>query len=383
MGLKERLNKRSYDIIGELYIKTEGELIALRDHMKDIQEVHLDMKGQIVHMEEIVKEQNDQLRENLNRKLKVGGDNLRDRFHKFYPKEKEIDQIVSASPDKSIIFWNADGSPNHIHKGEEQYLRLLELKTGNIAAAAGGNLEIIDRKEGNVLRTLRGHEDRISSIAELSSGELVTGSADSTIRIWGLPLRVLKQHTNWVLCVKEHSSGQLLSGSSDHSVCVWNPKNGHLLSQHKDYNDKTLIFNFEELPNNQILSVCGDRSKELELRIWGLENGETLINIRPVKEAPYGFGTSCMLSGGRIALGEDNADRGNILIYDVESAQFVQTHSAHEGDIWQIVEGKEGQIITCSSDRSLKLIDLHTGEVVAKYLAHQDYVFSVLVLFKE
>ena len=386
-ALKERLNKKSYDIIEELYIETEVEQITLRDHMKNIQEVHLDMKGQIVHMEEIIKQQNDQLTENLNRKLKVGADKLRDRFHNLYPKEKEIDQIVSASWDKSIIFWNADGSPKHIHKGEKPYTRLLELRSGNIAAAAGEDLEIIERKEGNVLSTLRGHEDGIRCIEELSSGELVTGSWDSTIRIWDLknniPLRVLKQHTDWVFCVKEHSSGQLLSGSKDHSVSVWNPKNGHLLSQHNNYNNKTYICNFEELPNNQILSVCYDESEELGLRIWGLENGETLINIPPVKEAPWGFSTSCMLSGGRIVLGEINDDRGNIVIFDVESAQFIQTHSVHEGAIFQIVKGKEGQIITCSLDKSLKLINVHTGEVIAKYLKHQDMVWSVLVLFKE
>ena len=196
MALKERLNKRSYDIIGESYNKLEEKLIVLRVHMKDIQEVHLDTKGQIVHMEKIVKQQNDQLKKNLNRKFKLGVDNLLDRFHNLYPKDKEIDQIaapvsrdkeidqiVSASRDKSIIFWNADGSPNPIHKGEERYTRLLELKTGNIAAASGKNLEIIDRKKGNVLSTLRGHENVIRCIEELSSGELVTGSDDSTIRI--------------------------------------------------------------------------------------------------------------------------------------------------------------------------------------------------------
>ena len=355
--------------------------------MKVIQEVHLEMKGQIVHMEEIVKQQNHQLTENINRKLKMGADNLLNQFHNLYPKEKEIDQIVSASWDKSIIFWNTDGSPNHIHKGEKRYTRLLELRTENIAAAAEDDLEIIERKEGNVLSTQWGHENAIQCIEELSSGELVTGSDDSTIRIWDLknniPLRVLKQHTDCVLCVKEHSSGQLLSGSEDHSVCVWNPKNGHLLSQHNNYNNQTLIYNFEELPNNQILSVCVDGSKELGLRIWGLENGETLINIPPVKEAPVGFIASCMLSGGRIVLGEANPNRGNIVIFDVESAQFIQTHSVHEGAIWQIVKGKEGQIITCSADKSLKLINIHTGEVIAKYLKHQSYVYSVLVLFKE
>ena len=166
-------------------------------------------------------------------------------------------------------------------------------------------------------------------------------------------------------------------------MCVWNPKNGHLISQYKDYNKETSINNFEELPNNKILSVCCDASKKLGLKIWGLENGESVINIRPVEEAPYGFFASCMLSGGRIALGEANNKGGNIVIFDVESAQFILTHSVHESSIFQIVNGMEGQIITCSLDKSLKLINLHTGEVILKYLKHQYWVRSVLVLFKK
>ena len=378
VALKQAVEYKSYALAGELSA-LEGEAV-LRDHLLGIQPVD----GGIPHIKEIVKKEGMELKEALISTFNIAQGKLQQGIKKFYPKEREIDQIVSASRDRSIIFWNADGTPNHTHKGESRYFSLLELSTGNIAAAAGNDIEIIDRKKGIVLRTLRGHEKLIRCIQELSSGVLATGSQDSTIRIWDLEnnitLRVLKQHTDHVYCIKEHSSGQLLSGSLDHSVCIWNPKKGDLLSQHKDYNT-AVIWNFEELPNNLILSVCKDSSKELGLKIWELE-GDTLINIPPHKEAPFGFFASCLLSGGKVVLG-DASTLGNILIFDVESAHFLNAHSVHEHAIRQIREGKEGEIITCSFDKSLKLIDVHTGEVITTYIAHQDIVWSVLVLFKE
>ena len=378
-SLKQAVEYKSYDLAGELSALEEEAV--LRDHLLGIQPVERD----IPQIKEIVKKEGMELKEALISTFNLAQGKLQQGIKEFYPREREIDQIVSASDDRSIIFWNADGTLNHTHKGELRYFSLLELSTGNIAAAADKNIEIIDRKKGIVLRTLRGHADCIGCIQELSSGVLVTGSQDSTIRIWDLDknitLRVLKQHTDCVFCVKEHSSGQLLSGSMDHSVCVWNPKKGDLLSQHKDYNTAN-IWNFEELPNNLILSVCYDNeSKELGLKIWELE-GDTLINIPPPKEAPFGFLASCLLSGGKVVLGS-GSQGGNILIFDVESAHFLNAHSVHEDAIWQIREGKEGEIITCSSDKSLKLIDVHTGEVITTYIAHQDEVDSVIVLFKE
>ena len=384
-NLKEALEHKSYDLLEELFGYDKQENSALGDHMKDIKYVDGDIKGYILHMEEIITKGIGSLKEKVNSNLEVAEGKLLKGIRNLYPKGREIDQVVSASKDKSIIFWNADGTPNHTHKGEADYGRLLELSSGNIAATTMENIEILERKRGTLLRTLRGHQKPIQYIQELASGELVTGSQDSTIRIWDLKnyitLRVLKQHTDHVYCVKELSSGQLLSGSRDHSVCVWNPKKGHLLSQHKDYNTAS-IWNFEELPNNLILSVCHDyESKELGLKIWELE-GNTLINIPPPKEAPFGFFASCLLSGGKVVLGSGSTG-GNILIFDVESAHFLNAHSVHERGICQIREGKEGEIITCSEDKSLKLIDVHTGKVITTYIAHQDVVFSVLVLFKE
>ena len=353
--LKEALEHKSYDLLEELYgYDKQGENSALGVHMKDIKYVDGDIKGHILHMEEIITKGIRSLEEKVNSNLKVAQGKLLKGIRDLYPKGREIDQVVSASLDKSVIFWNADGTQNHTHKGEAEYGELLELSSGNIAATTGRNIEILDRKRGTILRTLRGHQNTIQCIQELASGELVTGSLDSTIRIWDLKnyitLRVLKKHTDTVLCVKEHSSGQLLSGSDDHSVCVWNPKKGHLLSQHKDYNNTTRIWNFEELPNNLILSVCVDDSKELGLKIWELE-GNTLINIPPPKEAPSGFTASCLLSGGKVVLGSASTG-GNILIFDVESAHFLNAHSLHEGCIYQIREGKEGEIITCSGIRA-------------------------------
>ena len=60
----------------------------------------------------------------------------------------------------------------------------------------------------------------------LENGNLCSGSADKTIRIWDWKnancLSYLKAHNNWVKSICQFNSQILLSGSDDRKIRIWN-----------------------------------------------------------------------------------------------------------------------------------------------------------------
>lgn len=82
-----------------------------------------------------------------------------------------------------------------------------------------------------VNKHLRGHTVWISSLSILPSGDIVSGSWDKTIRIWGRDiddingLYVCKQtltgHTVCIATLSILSSGDIVSGSWNKTIRVW------------------------------------------------------------------------------------------------------------------------------------------------------------------
>jgi len=62
----------------------------------------------------------------------------------------------------------------------------------------------------------------ISCLKELNNGDLVSGSIDTTIRIWheGVCIKTVKGHNSTVKCIDLLEDGKLVS-CDDHSIRVW------------------------------------------------------------------------------------------------------------------------------------------------------------------
>ena len=62
---------------------------------------------------------------------------------------------------------------------------LAELSNGNLASGSDDNtVRVWDTVSGACLLTLAGHTSYVSSLAVLPDGELASGSGDDTVRIW-------------------------------------------------------------------------------------------------------------------------------------------------------------------------------------------------------
>jgi WD40 repeat protein/serine/threonine protein kinase len=100
----------------------------------------------------------------------------------------------------------------------------------------GGDIQRRLAATGQLLTTLHGHNDVVTSIAFSPDGKHVaTSSLDKTIRIWdtagGTTQRTLSGHTMWVFAVAYSPDGnRLASGSADGTVRLWDAQSGDELA---------------------------------------------------------------------------------------------------------------------------------------------------------
>lgn len=83
----------------------------------------------------------------------------------------------------------------------------------------------VGAEERALLRVLRGHQDRVISMAFSSDGTwLLTGSNDKTVRLWeassGQALLTLEGHQDWLRCVAFSPDSRLLV-TADQAGCVY------------------------------------------------------------------------------------------------------------------------------------------------------------------
>ncbi len=98
-----------------------------------------------------------------------------------------------------------------------------------VSGSADMTLGVWDPDSGETLRILEGHKNGVSSVSVLSDGRVVSGSCDG-LRVWdpesGGTLRTLEGHTDWVRCIAVLPGGWVVSGSDDHTLRVSDPERG-------------------------------------------------------------------------------------------------------------------------------------------------------------
>ncbi|HEY6565211.1 MAG TPA: protein kinase, partial [Pirellulaceae bacterium] len=102
------------------------------------------------------------------------------------------------------------------------------------AAQVNGNprIEIIDFESNTLLKSLKGHEDWLTSVAYHPEGkQIISGSKDRTVRVWdaeqGTIERTLSGHTDVVTGVAYVLGGtRIVSGSQDRTIRLWNAATG-------------------------------------------------------------------------------------------------------------------------------------------------------------
>ena len=301
---------------------------------------------------------------------------------KAFPISYELN-LISAG--EEIIFWGNDLRMKSKIKGTDKYKQLLDLNDWRMAATKeNGEIDIFNLYTREIEFTLIGHTKNIVAICTIDTGNInehiiATAAYDHTIRIWNI---LNKECISVIKC-----SGYI-------SVLIYDPRTGYLLNSADGIvtirNYKTLeiireidhgrvkIYQLLQINEEQIISVCN--FAKLSLRIWNIENGETIKDIYIPNS--MGFVCGVLLDKNILLLGE--ADTGRVYTYDLMAYTVINTYKIHQtgGNITQICILNKKEAISCSKDNVIKLFDIKTGIIKITLNEHQSEVNSILpVLF--
>lgn len=198
-------------------------------------------------------------------------------------------QVVSVSDDRTLRVWDiVTGKCLQIlTNGYTHYMNtcFATLPNGQLVSdSSNKTLQVLDIKTGQFFMNPSMYHYHITCIAALPDGQIVIGLEngflikfqDVRIGQYSAPLE-MRGHTTQVSCIAFLGNGQMISGSYDTTLRIWDISTGQCL--------KTLTQNkgplacLAVLPNGQVVSVSHETNHTDTLKIWRDVSTSRCLNI--------------------------------------------------------------------------------------------------------
>ena len=273
------------------------------------------------------------------------------------------DMLVSGSTDRSIRVWDMrDGRMLHVFQGHTSTVRCLQiLQPAKIGEYPDGTPVMMPRQP-----------------------LIITGSRDSTCRVWRLPkrtdrsvvqagppandtdnpffLRTLSGHNHSVRAIAAYGD-TLISGSYDTFVRVWKISSGECVYRLIGHTSKvySVVLDYKR-------RRCISGSMDNMVRVWSIETGTCLFNLD---------GHTSLV--GLLDLRDDflvsAAADATLRVWNPGNGQCRHVLTSHENAITCFLH--DGQKIISGSEKVLKMWNTKTGECVKDLLTRLDGVWQI------
>lgn len=221
-----------------------------------------------------------------------------------------------------------------------------------ISGSYDSTLRIWDASTGQCLQILKGHTGAINCVAVLSNGRVASGSDDRTLRVWdvnsGKCLRILRGHSGEVRCITVISNDRVVSGSKDNTLRVWDIKTGKCLHELEGHTQAVSCV--AAFPNNRVVSGSYDKT----IRVWDVVKGQCLQCLVGHLRA-----VSCLIILPKKLLVSGSND-STLRVWDVVTGACLHTLTGHTDGITCLTILEDGRIVSGSRDGTLRVWDSTT-----------------------
>ena len=277
--------------------------------------------------------------------------------------------VVSNSPVLRRVLY--DEALSRVKKNDGQtptQLRLRNYLANHLSCAGSGTRYPIYNIQ-TCERTLTGH-DRAVCIVTVAGNNVISGSGDSTIRVWDANtwecLQVLKGHGNSVVALRVFND-KLISASPDKTICVWDMTTWTLdrrLSGHR-----SAVCALAVCANEKLASGSDDG----QLKVWSCRTW-TLERTIPAHSHVIWSLASCreyVISG---------SSDTTINVWDVNTWRLVVTLDQHRDEVQALaVSDDTVHLYSGSDDGVIRIWDTHSWQCLNKLEGHNRAVLSLAV----
>lgn len=315
----------------------------------------------------------------------------------------DTDKILTGSDDTNInVYDTKTGALRSRLEGHEGGVWALQYE-GNtlVSGSTDRSVRVWDIETGKCTQVFQGHTSTVrclvilkpTQIGETLDGQpimmpkedlIITGSRDSTLRVWKLPkpggrsimqtgpssndhdnpyfIRALTGHHHSVRAIAAHGD-TLVSGSYDCTVRVWRISTGEVMQRLQGHSQKVYSVVLDHARNR-----CISGSMDNMVKVWSLDTGACIFTL----EGHTSLVGLLDLSHERLV---SAAADSTLRIWDPENGQCKSRLCAHTGAITCFQH--DGQKVISGSDRTLKMWNVKTGEFVKDLLTDLSGVWQV------
>ncbi|KAK2926959.1 hypothetical protein FoTM2_012133 [Fusarium oxysporum f. sp. vasinfectum] len=282
--------------------------------------------------------------------------------------------IVSTRQDQTIRLWETgnEGS-SQVYKGHEGWVENVVLSPqSGLAASYSDNIVHVWRiANGQLLRDLRGHTDRVTLVSfSRDSTLLASSSYDKTVRVWRVDNGDCVQILRYKATVKALTffpSSRLLVTAIYSEIQVWDIATGECIQELSGHRDWVTHVAFS--PDSKLMASA---SEDETVRLWQVGDDERIRN----KNSSDGSILAWTVSTNRALIASVSND--HVQLWRTDNGECTQKLKGHDDSILSVTFSPNTRFLASSSyDGTVRLWKVDTGECLQTLEGHVRFATSM------